>query len=316
MNEARTMTAWRWAGALALLLALVAVGWWLMHGGRWSAPPRLIVQGGDGGSLPRATPEAEGFDATALAGALALAREQGMRAFIVSRHGHVVLAEYAHGFDAQTSADAGGFASGALVLAAGAAFSEGLIDAVPTAGFDPAPLRAAIETAAHRSYPEYLSRAVWQPINAADAAIELPAPGAAAAPADCCLVARVSDWMRIAGLLLDGGRFEGAQVAPSEWVRRIPEVRDARRERGWGVWLAASARGAEPFAADGVFFLKGHGRWRLWMAPTLGVAVLLAADGPEADWDETRLPNRVFRALTPRVPPSGHPSLGDIVPGH
>ncbi|WP_395691936.1 type I restriction-modification system subunit M N-terminal domain-containing protein, partial [Piscinibacter sp.] len=45
----------------------------------------------------------------------ALAREQGMRAFIVSRNGHVVLAEYAHGFDAQTSADAGGFASGALV---------------------------------------------------------------------------------------------------------------------------------------------------------------------------------------------------------
>ncbi len=315
MSEARKTTAWRWAGALALLLALVAAGWWALHGGRWRAPPRLIVHGGDGGSLPRAAPAEEGFDATALAGALALAREQGMRAFIVSRHGHVVLAEYAHGFDAQTRADAGGFASGALVLAAGAAFSEGLIDAVPTAGFDPAQLRAAIETAAHRSYPEYLSRAVWQPINAADAAIELPAPGAAT-PADCCLVARVSDWMRIAGLLLDGGRFEGAQVAPPEWVRRIPEVRDARRERGWGVWLAASARGAEPFAADGVFYLKGHGRWRLWMAPTLAVAVLLAADGPEADWDETRLPNRVFRALIPRAAPSGHPSLGDIVPGH
>jgi hypothetical protein len=131
------------------------------------------------------------------------------------------------------------------------------------------------------------------------------------------MVARVSDWMRIAGLLLDGGRFEGTQVVAPEWVQRIPEARDAARERGWGVWLAGSARGAEPFAADGVFYLKGSGRWRLWMAPTLDVAVLLAADGvADERWDETRLPNRVFRALVQRPAIPGHPSLGDSVPGH
>ncbi|MCC7463080.1 MAG: hypothetical protein IT480_11535 [Gammaproteobacteria bacterium] len=315
MSEAGKARAWPWVSALTLLAALAVAVWWHAHGGHWLAPPRLIVHGGDGGGLPRATPAQEGFDAAALAGALALARESGMHAFLVSRHGHVVLAEYANGFDAQSSADAGGFAGGALALAAGAAFAAGLIDTVPTAEFEPARLAAAIESAAQIPYPEYLARAVWQPINAADAAIELPAPGARA-PADCCLVARVSDWLRIAGLLLDGGRFQGTQVASPEWVQRIAAAGDARRERGWGVWLAASARGAEPFAADGVFYLKGPGRWRLWMAPTLSVAVLFAADGAEAGWDETRLPNRVFRAIIPRATPATDPALGDLVPGH
>jgi hypothetical protein len=315
MSQADTRRVARWSAALAALLLALAAGWWLAHGGRWSKPPSVLVHGGDGGGLPRATPASEQFDAAALAAALALAREQGMRAFIVTRHGHVVLAEYAHGLDAQTAADAGGFAGGALAMAAGAALSAGLVDAAQLTSFDPARLAAAMAAAAHLSYPEYLSRAVWQPVNAADATIELPARGAAA-PADCCMMARVSDWLRIAGLLLEGGRFEGTQVAPREWVQRIPEPRDAARERGWGVWLASSAHGAEPFAVDGVFYLKGNGRWRLWMAPTLDVAVLFAADGTAAGWDETRLPNRVFRAVVPRATIPGHPALNDIVPGH
>jgi hypothetical protein len=315
MKRMGTRVGWRW-GALVLLLALAAAAaWWLGHGGRWRALPTVAVRGGDGGGLPRATPAAEGFDAAALDAALALAREQGLRAFIVSRHGHVVLAEYGRGLDAQAAADAGGFAAALVALAAGAARAQGVIDDAAAGELEPSRLAAAIAAGAHLSYPEFLSRNVWQPINAAAAAIALPTAGAAA-PADCCLIARVSDWMRVAELLLNGGRFEGTQVAPAEWVRRLPEPRDAGRERGFGVWLASSAHGAEPFAADGVFYLKGNGRWRLWMAPTLSVAVLFAADGDDAGWDETRLPNRVFRALVVRPQIPGHPALGDLVPGH
>lgn len=315
MSEAGRRRGLRRAAVPAALLALAAAGWWLGHGGHWRAPPTVVVRGGDAGGLPRATAAEEQFDAAALAAAVTLAREQGLRAFLVSRHGHVVVAEYAGGFDAQTRADGGGFASAALALAAGAAFGEGLIDTLPAAPLDAPRLAAAIAAAARVSYPEYLSRALWRPVNAADAAIVLPSSGAAA-PADCCLIARVSDWMRVAALLLDGGRFEGTQVAPPEWVQRIPVAQDAARERGFGVWLAGSAHGAEPFAADGVFYLKGHGRWRLWMAPTLDVAVLFAADGAAADWDETRLPNRVFRAVVPQATVGGHAALDAIVPGH
>ena len=317
MNLAETRSGRRWIAIVAALLLVLAVAaWWAAHGGRWRAVPSVLVRGGDGGGLPRATPVEEGFDAAALDAALALAREQGMRAFIVSRHGHVVMVEYARGLDAAATADGGGFASALLALAAGAAHGEGILDEVIASEFDPPRLAVAIAAAAHMPYAEFLSRDVWQPINAAEAVIELPAPGAAA-PGDCCLVARVSDWMRVAELLLEAGRFEGTQVAPAQWVRRMSEPRDATHERGWGVWLAGSARGAEPFAADGVFYLKGSGRWRLWMAPTLEVAVLFAADGAgDAPWDETRIPNRVFRAIRVRPAITGHPALSDIAPGH
>jgi len=306
----------RRAIAIVLLLAAAAAIWWFAHGGRFGAPPEVAVGGGDAGGLPRATAAEEGFDANALAGALAQARQQGMRAFLVSRHGHLVLAEYGGGYDGATHADAGGFAAALLALAAGAAHAEGVLADAALAEREPARLAAAIAAATGRSYPEYLSRAVWQPLNAAPAAIELPKAGAAA-PADCCLRGRVSDWMRVAELLLNGGRFEGTQVVPREWVQRMLEPRDPARAQGFGVWLASAAHGAEPFAADGVFYLRGNGRWRLWMAPALNVAVLFAADGAgEANWDETRLPNAVFRSLVARPGIPGHPSLGDIVPGH
>jgi hypothetical protein len=98
--------------------------------------------------------------------------------------------------------------------------------------------------------------------------------------------------------------------------------------RGLGVWLAPAAHGAEPFAAPRVVFLRGPGSTRLWLMPTLDLAVLLVDDGrPESQpgpakpgeaatpFDETRLPNLVIRALRAQqaVPGQG---LGELVSGH
>ena len=91
---------------------------------------------------------------------------------------------------------------------------------------------------------------------------------------------------------------------------------------GFGIELAAAAHGAEPFATDDVFFVRGPGHWRLWLMPTLKLAVLfgsqsrsvtapVAASSAEAArlgagagaapvWDETRLPNLVIRAVAER----------------
>lgn len=305
-----------WALFAGLLLIGGAFAWWQGHGGPGRGVTTLVLHGGDGGGLPRATPAEEGFDPAALEAALSLARNEGMQAFMVSRHGHLVLAEYGQGIDPQAKIDAGAFAEALAALAAGIAQDEGLLDEAVMADFNPPRLATLISAAAGVSYAEYLSDKVWRAVNAADATIALPAPGAAA-PADCCVHARMSDWMRIAGLLLAAGRYEGTQVAPPEWVRALGEPRDALRERGYGLWLASSAHGAEPFASDGVFYLKGPGRWRLWMAPALNVAVLFAADDTSSrEWDETLLPNRVFRAIIPRSSGTGGNTLNDIVPGH
>lgn len=197
-----------WALFAGLLLIGGAFAWWQGHGGPGRGVTTLVLHGGDGGGLPRATPAEEGFDPAALEAALSLARNEGMQAFMVSRHGHLVLAEYGQGIDPQAKIDAGAFAEALAALAAGIAQDEGLLDEAVMADFNPPRLATLISAAAGVSYAEYLSDKVWRAVNAADATIALPAPGAAA-PADCCVHARMSDWMRIAGLLLAAGRYEG-----------------------------------------------------------------------------------------------------------
>ena len=76
----------------------------------------------------------------------------------------------------------------------------------------------------------------------------------------------------------------------------------------------------EPFVLDDVFFLRGPARWRLWLLPSAHLAVLFGAQGPRAasqDWDETRIPNLVLRALSDVPAPTGPTSLLQrLVPRH
>ena len=70
-------------------------------------------------------------------------------------------------------------------------------------------LRAAIEAGTQRAYARFTCRGkLWSRLNAAAAGSQLPMRGAAT-PADCCFHARVLDWMRVASLLVQDGRFEG-----------------------------------------------------------------------------------------------------------
>jgi hypothetical protein len=69
-----------------------------------------------------------------------------------------------------------------------------------------------------------------------------------------------------------------------------------------------------------VLLLRGPARWRLWVIPSLRLAVLFGASASgdtAADWDETRVPNLVIEAVTdrPAVPP-GTSVLQQLVPGH
>ena len=105
---------------------------------------------------------------------------------------------------------------------------------------------------------------------------------------------------------------------PPGWVERMRRPVSASGNEGFGVELASAAHGAEAFAADDVFFLRGPGRWRLWLMPTLNLGVMFgsASAGPAA-WDETRLPNLVIRAVSERAQQRGAGSqLRQLVPGH
>ncbi|HEX2791877.1 MAG TPA: hypothetical protein VHN17_15715 [Steroidobacteraceae bacterium] len=303
------------AGGVALVAALALV-WPGIAGRQWSGP-RVMVNGGDAGGLPRVPPQQEHLEASALEAASRDAAAEGLQAMIVVRHDYIVYERYGHGVNADTMIDSGAFAQSLVALAAGIAAHDASLAMPSLTGFDAQRLRAAIEAGTGQSYPDYLSLRLWRRLNAAPAWIALPAAGAAA-PADCCFHARVQDWLRVAMVLLDDGKFEGKSLVPPGWVERMQRPVSADRGAGFGIELAAAGRGVEQFAADDLFFLRGPGRWRLWMIPTLRLALLFGSKSAASPgWDETRLPNLVIRALSERpAQRSGGSQLQQLVPGH
>jgi hypothetical protein len=287
--------------------------------------PRAVVTGGDAGGIPRVQPAEEHFDSAALERVSTDATASGLQALIVLRHGYIVFDRYGHGVDAQSMRDLGGFAQVMVALVTGIAVQEDVFPLPARSAFEPTSLRDAIESGAHQAYPDYLSFHLWRRLNASPAWIALTAAGSPA-PADCCLHARVFDWMRVGELLAEDGRFEGKQLVPPGWVARMRQPAVADESRGFGVQLPAGAHGAEAFAADDVFFLRGPGHWRLWLVPSLQLAVLFGADGRSNDaeagagadgWDETRLANLVIRAISdPSKPANAASRLNQLVPGH
>jgi hypothetical protein len=330
----RSATALIAVAALAALIALLA---WQRQRSTHAAGARVAVRGGDGGGLPIAAPADEHFDAAALEAAARDPAAAGLAAFIVMRHGHVVLERFGHGYGADTMIDSGPLARVLVALAAGIAAQDGTLADAALSGFNPAALREAIQSGTHQGYADYLGERLWSRLNAAPAWIAVPAAGAVV-PADCCFHARVIDWMRVGGLLVDGGSFEDTQVVGTEWVTRMRRPLGPHSVEGFGIELAPSASAvpatsgapamralaaARGFEVPDMFFVRGAGHWRLWLAPSLRLVVLFGAAGGRlagADappWDETRLPNLVIGALTERGPPApGQPSLQQLVPGH
>jgi hypothetical protein len=306
------------AGVLGLVAAALVL--WPGLNGSEGRGPRAPVDGGDGGGLPRVPAQQEHLDPAALEAVSRDAAADELQALIVLRHDYIVFERYGHGVGAETMIDSGAFARALVGLATGIAAHDGSLALQSLSGFDPQRLRVAIEAGARQSYPQYLSLHLWRRLNAAPAWIALPSPGASA-PADCCFHARVMDWLRIAIVLLDDGRFEGKSVVPPGWVERMRRPVSADGAAGFGIELAAAAHGAERFAADDAFFLRGPGHWRLWLIPSLQLAVLFGASAAGGDaaapWDETRLPNLVIRALSePAAQRSVGSQLQQLVPGH
>jgi hypothetical protein len=303
------------AAGVALLAALWLL--WPALTGRQASGARIAVNGGDAGGLPRVPALQEHLDVAALEDATRDPAADGLLALIVVRHDYVVFEHYGHGFNAESTIDSGAFAQALLALTSGIAAHDGSLPLQSLNGFDPGRLRAAIEAGTRQSYPDYLSLNLWRRLNAAPAWIDLPV-GSASTPADCCFHARLLDWLRVALVLLDDGRFEGKAVVPAGWVERMRHPVSASGTEGFGIELAPAAHGAEPFAADDVFFLRGPGRWRLWLMPTLGLGVLFGSRSQALSaWNETRLPNLVIRAVSERPQQRSMGSqLQQLVPGH
>ena len=285
---------------------------------------RLAVRGGDGGGLPLAPPSDEHLDAAALARIAQEPAAAGLSALLITRHGHLIYSRYGPGTGADTVIDSGGFARALIALATGIAVDHRLIRSPPLL-FEPERLRDLIETSSHESYATFLGTHLWSRLNAGAAWVRLSAPGTPA-PADCCFHARVQDWLRVGQLLANDGDFEDTDIVSRGWIQRMRQPQPSGTE-GYGVVLPADRPGTPRYEARDLILLRGPGRWRLWIVPSLKLVVLFGAAGADdtpasagsaaaGGWDETRLPNLVIDAVTDRSTVAPGSLLHQLVPDH
>jgi CubicO group peptidase (beta-lactamase class C family) len=185
---------------------------------------------------------------------------------------------------------------------------------------DPQLLSLVIERATRQRYASYLSQALWRRIGAADAWLWLDRKGGEA-HGDCCMIARQGDWIRIGELLLREGNYRGDEVMRPGWVTlmRTP----GKADPDYGTYLRLGTRprrGEESYVTREVFVVEGEGGNRLWLVPSLGIAILCTgpAAGRDAAWSDSQIPNLIIRGARDFVPPAAHPG-GDVsalVPNH
>jgi CubicO group peptidase (beta-lactamase class C family) len=184
-------------------------------------------------------------------------------------------------------------------------------------------LALVIERATKQRYAQYVSQELWQPIGAADAWLWLDGPGGAV-HVDRGFIVHQGDWIRVAELLLQNGNYQGAEVVLPRWVPQLLEPAKSNPNYGAFVHLGAHPQaGVTPYASPDIFVVEGGGN-RLWLVPSLQIAILRtgtrlpASVAGAAAWDDARIPNLIIRGARDFVPPAARPGadLSTIVPHH
>jgi CubicO group peptidase (beta-lactamase class C family) len=182
---------------------------------------------------------------------------------------------------------------------------------------DPDLLGQVIHRATGRSYADYVSEAIWARIGAGDASLWLD--NQAGEPhVDTGFFARQSDWLRVAELLLNNGNYQGDEVISPRWVPQL--LKPSGSNPNYASYLRLGqhpAPGASPYATGDVLMVEGGGN-RMWLVPSLQLAILRTGGQPAADWDDGRIPNFVIRGARDFVPAAARPGadLRQLVPNH
>ncbi|HET9473987.1 MAG TPA: hypothetical protein VFO82_08840 [Steroidobacteraceae bacterium] len=308
-------------GFIATTIGLALVGFLLYRFTGRDAPP-VVVNLTPGPAQPRVSLPEAGLDPQALEAAVAYAGTRNTRALLVARGEHVVFEKYWEGTSADTPVEPG-FAPVLLALAVGSAMNDRLInnldaplsnymadadaqlgaitirqllsqDAHEMTPDDSADVLAQVlERVTSQPYPQLVAERLWRPMEAGS--LEFRAGDSRRRPqgviADCCVRARVADWMRVGELLAHDGVFLGNQLTPPRYVNLM--LKPARKDSPRGFFTRVDG----DFAAHDVAWLQGTNRQRLWIVPSLRLSILRIGDEPPSslDWDEAMIPNSIIR---------------------
>ena len=167
-----------------------------------------------------------------------------------------------------------------------------------------------LERATGQRFATLLSRRIWQPIGASDAALWLDREGGTA-KLWCCLQATARDYGRIGQLILDRGRSGGRQVVPAAWIKAMTSPAATNPNFGLQLWLGSpyvaerrynsssplAIKSAKPFARDDVVFMDGAIGQRVYIVPSERL-VIVRIGKSSMNWDDSELPNRVLAGIS------------------
>ena len=167
----------------------------------------------------------------------------------------------------------------------------------------------ALQAAIGGRYADYLSKQIWAPIGAGDAALWLDRPGGTP-HFFCCLQASAGDGLRIGELVRNHGRVGKKQVVAADWVAAVTAPSPINPNFGMNFWrgtpyvpvrryakaVAMTVAAAKPFGRDDVLFIDGAGGQRVYVVASAGLTIVRIGK-PSLDWDDSELVNRVLAGL-------------------
>jgi CubicO group peptidase (beta-lactamase class C family) len=171
-------------------------------------------------------------------------------------------------------------------------------------------LGLVLERATRSRYADYLSRRLWRPIGAADAAVRLDRPGGNTRTF-CCIQASARDWARVGQLVLERGRAGGRELLPPAWITQLatPSPLDPKVGAYWwvepvplvpsNVDRARMPPQPTPFASPGTTYTGGRGGQRVFVLPAQR-AVVVRIGKIRYDFDDGLFANTFAAALQAR----------------
>ena len=168
-------------------------------------------------------------------------------------------------------------------------------------------IRRYVNNAFGKTYTEYLSEKIWQPIGAGDAWISsgkdngIPRFYAG-------MQASAADWLKLGLLIKDNGKVNGKQIIPAEAIKVLTTPSTTNALYGLGVWLDAPDDGSreygpntpvqvkhsEPYLASDVVFFDGFGGQRVYIVASEDL-VIVRTGQVSFSFDDSILVNLVLK---------------------
>jgi CubicO group peptidase (beta-lactamase class C family) len=116
-----------------------------------------------------------------------------------------------------------------------------------------------LERATGQSYTEYLSKKIWKPLGNADATVWLDKPNGQAYH-NAAMFASLGDWVNLAILLAQGGKFNGKQIISAKWMAEMTKASAVNPNFGF-IWLGSPFNPERRFSKE-INYNRRHGHQR------------------------------------------------------